>query len=352
MNGRFMSFIYIGLTRWEIENVVLPILFSVVCLFLASYLSKRDKLKKIEDNQKNLNESRNHILYLKNLIETNQKIKWEDLFSVKFNTEVYTDVIECIKEGIEKGLFCGDFFGSQNSYHFMKIIKDQTLIYFDNLASKSNLENYSFVEISRSTHKEIDIGTYIYRFDDNDNLHLMRAPFRVKNYDSVAYPILDSDLISRVVYLDESVIKDFQVFGTQLMQTDITNSSLKPGISTIFSELLFGSSYTILKGLNNFSLSTSHSVKDIRVVQVILTDKSDIELNGISIYYEFNRRFGKAQNKEENLLEKDERPGFQSQSNSNLTILDLISKMSDLKDKGVITEDEFLNKKKELLDKI
>lgn len=42
----------------------------------------------------------------------------------------------------------------------------------------------------------------------------------------------------------------------------------------------------------------------------------------------------------------------ESLKTSNLTNLDLISKLSDLKDKGVITEDEFINKKKELLDKI
>ena len=40
------------------------------------------------------------------------------------------------------------------------------------------------------------------------------------------------------------------------------------------------------------------------------------------------------------------------ESNKNSENLDLLQKLADLKEKGVLTEEEFLNKKKELLDKI
>lgn len=345
----YLQKIFVGLSLQDFKNILI-IFVSIIMLFLPGYLLLRNKKVKSNDMKNNIVKSKSHILRLKSLLENDQKLSWEDFFSLNFATDVYSDVIYSIKLGIDKGLFFGDFLNNHNAYPFRRIIEEQTLAFFDTLALKSDFEGYSFVEITRSSHKDITIGTYIYKFNDNDNLHLMRVPFRVKTFGSDLCPVFDNELVSNVLVIEKSSIKDFQVFGTQLMQTSINQSNINPDVSTLLSELLFGSSYTILKGISKISLSSSHTIKDVRLVQVIISDKTDLEFSGISIYYEFNRRFGKTKNKEVEAIDKsDNSNNFKDEQLLSNDYYEELRKLKALLDEGILTQHEFDTKKREYL---
>lgn len=238
-----------------------------------------------------------------------------------------------------------------------KNIKNASMKATDNFVVESGLTDYQFVEVTRSTNKDIGEETYIFAFDDDDNLKLLKPPYVIyQNIMGETVMIYDKNNESKPITINKGDIKDFQLFGTQLMESTVSSEGplkQKPGlVKTVFSELVFGTAYTIMKNLNTAGVNTKHSVNDMRIVQLILKDKTDIELKGVSIYYEFNRRMGSVKNKENNLQrDKVINEPVKSKNTINTSYIEELKNLKELFDMDVITKEEFDLKKKKILDK-
>lgn len=72
------------------------------------------------------------------------------------------------------------------------------------------------------------MGTYLYHFDSNDDLFLFRAP--LQNYKNET--LYDASLERKLIKIPKTTIRDFQVFGTQVIQSDVNsyNSGMSSGV--------------------------------------------------------------------------------------------------------------------------
>lgn len=322
-----------------LSSYPIPTLIILGCVLLFLYVSAQEDKKRAHISTQN---------FLKK-IDNNEKISWHNLFAndlqVKLLNEQYNTVAQIIESGISKGLFYGEISNLENAKPFLEIIKKCSLEYLDKYAKDNNLKSYSFVDIRRTSQSLISVGTYIYIFTENEDLLLLKAPFSFQ----LNVPIFNLDFLSTAVLIKKESIKDFQVFGTQLMETETRFGGVRPGISTVISEVLLGPSYTLLKGLSSISLNSSHTINDARVVQVILNDKSDIEFGGISIYYDFNRRLGNIKNKEIENSSIDEKGLKNIESLTGKNYINDLRELKLLLDENIITQEDFDSKKKELL---
>lgn len=290
-------------------------------------------------------EKKEHLDKMETLINNNEKIAWKNFFEIDM-----TDLIKAeqlIKLGIGKRLFYGEI-EKKVSQPFMEILKNETLLFIDELAVNQNFSDYSIVDVKRSTVDELSIGTYFYKFDDLGNLLLLKAPFRFTD----EYPIFDYEFIQSTFFISIDEIKDFQYFGTQLMENKINTVTQAPSMGVIFSEVFLGPSYSILKGISKISLSSSHSINDARVVQLVLKDQTDIEFGGITIFYDFNRKFGNVKNKEIidralNYPLKLEEKQFEKGS---IRYIEELKELKLLQESDIITQEEFEERKKIILD--
>ncbi len=239
-----------------------------------------------------------------------------------------------------------------------KPVTDETMQKVDDLAGENKIANYFLVDVSRSSRPDINAGTYIGSFDESDNLTLLRAPFTSYSLpNNQAAAIFDRRLYLPIVKIPKTSIKDFQTFGSQLMQSTVASetSQEKIGIlSTGLSEIVFGTAYTMLKGMSKISVNTKHEIKDVRIVQVVFNDKTDVEFKGITIFFEFNRRMGNIKNKESDektaVAQKIE-PNTPVKTPSNSSYIQELKDLKELLDSGIITEQEFVEKKKDILAK-
>ena len=113
-------------------------------------------------------------------------------------------------------------------------------------------------------------------------------------------------LLKTTIYSQE--IYDFEITGTQVSVTNSLSNNYSPKIiSTMLTELLFGSSYTLLKAMSQQMVRIESKANDLRLIQVILQDKSDIRFKGITIYYDFKRFLGEVKNRKRsnNSVEED-----------------------------------------------
>lgn len=248
----------------------------------------------------------------------------------------------------------------------ISIVHRSTLLETDKILLEQGMNDYGVVSIRRSSNNNIQKGTYFYIIDKDMNFILMPQPFKkVKDiiiFDANKYKFA----INNKITFSNSEIRDFQLFGTELMknsvQTDksLNDASYKPGIAnTMILELVFGQSYTILKGMskvmqsiNDVSISTFHEIEDTRYIQLIFTDNTDLELQGIAIFKDFNRKMGNVKNKT-NITKKD-KPIKSSKevilpSND---ILQSLSKLNELLQMRLITQDDYDSKKAEILNRI
>lgn len=291
----------------------------------------------------------------KNMIYQGTKIKLHEVFD-----NVYLLLDDSLEEIFNKKMFYDSsslpsyLSVDEDIFFQLKVLSKRTLTYLNDLANKNNFSDYNFVEVTRSSKPKIVSGTYIYKFDKLDNFWLLRVPFKwievtgvrnigtekAKSVGKATVAMVDFELVQDPVLIKKEDLKDFQVFGTELMQTSTSISGSSPGVKTIFSELVLGPSYAILQGLSKVAINSMHTVEDTRVVQVILCDKTDIELRGISIYYEFNRRLGNIKNKE-----ADEPTKVSNQKN----YIEELRELKELMDEGIITEEEFKRKKEAIL---
>ena len=342
------------------SSEALGTLFWIIAIpiYIWHKISKANNIKQVIKNSLNVSKKK---------IENNEKISWSKFFDF-FNGETYkknedilnisenrTIIQTLISQGISKELFFGEVNKTEYAVLFEDFIRNETLKYVDNLALELSINEYSFVDVNRSSYSGIEAGNYIYEFKENDSLVLLKTPIYFEKLQSGFLTLFDSNNINKTpIIIKREEIKDFQIFGTQLNQTDInmTNQG-NSKLSTMFSESIFGPSYTILNGLSKITLNSTHSINDARVVQVMLIDKTDIELRGISIYFDFNRRYGNIKNKENELVNKHLVTGTKhklDETKSDLNYIEEFKRLKELYDHGLITLEEYNLKKKKLLE--
>lgn len=338
-----------GESDWEWFGAFLIVLGILgALLYIISAKMKSDDKKREELDTINAKEIKDQI---DEAIETSSKIDYPKKI-------IYVKSAEAFKYGIEKRVFKNPQNVKQNllmhkysdNYTILSygpLLNESSLAALSAYAEENNFTDYSFVDITRSTNPKIQPGSYLYTFDKNGNLSLLSAPiYTTKDININVFTLYDSDRESKKVLIKFTDIKDFQYFGTQLVESTVSSAGPKTVgiINTGLSEIFFGSSYTILKGLSKLAVGTSHEIKDLRVVQLILADKSDIEFMGISIYYELNRRMGNVKNKEsENTKESPQK--------KDTDYLTELKTLKELYDSEILTKEEFEKKKKQILDR-
>ena len=280
-----------------------------------------------------------------------------------------------------------------NGIMYPEIIQYFTIIETDKILIENGMRDYGLYEISRSTHGVIDLGEYFYAFDESDNLLMLKPPYRHLSTDTGNYIVFDSQLYQKneVIVIPKSEIVSYKLYGTELMQStvrtnqrdniveasnDVSNPQYRSPsiIGTALSGFLFGSAYTILNGvgkamhqqtnvlgnkldnlgdklddvvhaINSISISTDHQIIDTSRVQIILTNRRDLEIDGVNIYYDLNRVYP-------NL--GTEGSVKQSQIGSMpiaqpISMTDEIMKLKQMFDDGIIDEEEFKAMKKKLI---
>lgn len=257
---------------------------------------------------------------------------------------------------------------------FPSYINELSIYELNKILNELEIFDYGFVDVTRTSREDIIIGNYIYCIDKNKTITLLRNPLSFyidRNEDP--YFVFDAnnyqDAINKINRFEEKSIKDFQLFGTELMINrveTIDNKELRGTIDnprilgTAIRELLFGQSYAILSGMNKMmeqmnqtlisnkvNIKTISEIKDTRVVQVIFDDNTDIELKGIAIYYDFNRKMGNIKNKQVNEEGTKQSTVLHDQSkNDNLSRLRQYKQMLE---EGLIDEEDFKELKRKLL---
>jgi len=276
-------------------------------------------------------------------IENRQFFKSKDLVSYLVNTPKKID-----KQG---NITYDDF----DCFKLEDQISKASMKATDDFVVDSGLNDYQYVVVTRSSNKDINEGEYIFSFDKDNNLMLLKPPYVMyQNKKDETKIIYDRYEEMKPIIISNDFIKDFQLFGSQLMESSVSSDGIldkNPGlVKTVFSEFIFGTAYTIMKNLNRAGISTKHSIKDMRLVQLILNDKTDIELKGVSIYYEFNRRFGSVKNKEKTELDYNNEKAVIKEIKSSQSYIEELKELKELLDVGVITIEEFEARKKKILD--
>lgn len=322
---------------YDISEGVFVTVFVFAFIVMGIYYHIKDK-----------GNSDNKIRELKQFINNDKPILWSNVFTRDFLGRE-NEVRHIIEEGISKGLFEGELNDNDFVKPYIDDISEETLKYLDNLALLNGLTQYNFVDITRSSNAKIENGTYVYKFTDNNDLILLKAPFNIiSGKEGKKYPVFNRELLSKNYIIDKTSIRDFQYFGNQLLETNLSTNDGSTVIDTMLSEILFGSSYTILKGINK--MKNKHTIRDARVVQVIFDDQTDIEFSGINIFYDLNRKFGIVKNKGiENSETIEKISHAENPKLSNNSLPNELRLFKDLLDDNIITEAEFNAKKKELL---
>jgi hypothetical protein len=277
---------------------------------------------------------------------------------------------------------------------YPKLIQYYTIMETDKILIENGMSDYGLYEVRRTTHPNISKGVNFYSFDSNDNLLIMAPPYQVLNSKGSNYIVFDSKLYdkNRLVVIPKSEIISYKLYGAELMQSTVSTNSRpsevrvvdstlpsnyqRPSISgTFFSSLLFGSTYTLLNGvgkalhnqtnilgdkldslggkldnvvdaINSISITTDHKIIDTSRVQIVLTDRRDLEIDGINIFYDLNRVYPNLDSLKTPPIKEVEHKSI-PESSSN--IADEVLKLKQLLDQGVIDEEEFKAMKKKLI---
>ena len=323
---------------------------------------------------------------------------------------------------------------------YAKFAQYATLLETDKIMVELEANDYNIVYVKRSTNKNIPVGMYFYATDDTSfkffhppyNLHVIINGFLytdsevqliengIEPEDSESrFLIFDEEAYQKTIndikVIDHNKIIKFDLFGTELMQSTVFNTSSvnksetqkpietkniniqdikRPGLlGTVLSQLMFGTSYTVLKGasqmmsavtsrldsvggkldetnlrleqldasvlkvvdaINNISIQTTHEIIDTRSVQIVFEDKSDIELEGISIYYDLNRYLGSddKKNSKDSSQKNNSKEQISNESITQEEASERIKKFKSMQEEGLIDEDEYKEMKKDVLKKI
>jgi hypothetical protein len=150
--------------------------------------------------------------------------------------------------------------------------------------------------------------------------------------------------------VSHSSVKSYSILGDQIVKsTSSIQSKSNPGIGTAVTEHLLGSSFATLKGLKNISIENNQEIVDSRTTQIILKDNTDIEISGHDFIKYLNRIFGSSDSLSNTtkLLENREK----NESNY-AKIVNVIKEYKSLLDEGIITQEEFSEMKKKIIDNI
>lgn len=405
----FQSIYSLGSSRWEFEfypiRLIAPIREVKIKFNWEGFLRISHKSLKIyyqiltvghnkeTDKKNNRNALLNRLSQIKDILDNQTQNEISPLEIIKqskyyppsehvlnlygLNDDDFDDLRATFKEKITNRDI------SLNRFWDLAFLKDFTEISLQALNQiifEQGIKEFSIVDVTRSTNPKIPLGTYIYELTDDGRITLIKNPLKfIMNYSFDEYETIDTfalfdkksyeDSLSSIVVIQYNEIKDFQLFGTEMMINRVETIELDEIAGTIdspkllgtaFKELFFGSAYANLKGMsammqqlnqtlksNKVTIQTISEIKDTRIVQVILKDKTDIEFKGISIYYDFNRKMGNVKNKE--IQYKDTK----KESNTNLSEkADNLSKLKEYKlmlEEGLIDEDEFKDLKKKTL---
>jgi hypothetical protein len=332
-----------------------------------------------------------HISSIEQKLSEGQDVSWDELFSIPPKSLDFEEVRGVVENGIANELFYGKlkewFSGEINGseMRMLTTIANSTLKHFNKLTSDLGITNYNFVEITRTSISDLKTGTYVYTFSDTDDLIMLKVPYNLKrclyhkkikwsesttlgwNRREIEdnFVIFDKQqLVKELRIIPKNMMKDFQYFGAQLMQTDVRMNTSAPGLGTVLAEFALGSSFAMMKGISNISLHSTHTIKDARVVQILLHDKTDIELKGISIYYELNRRMGNVKNKDSDGIENETKYATDTTnensisnnesiknvtSSTNLDYINELRQLKELLDEGILNQEEYDSKKKKIL---
>lgn len=227
-------------------------------------------------------------------------------------------------------------------------INESALKTFSDFAESKNFVNYSFVEVFRSNVAYLPPGSYVYNFDGDGNINLLKTPYKLFNDVAHYYAKLEGDIIS--IYKDS--IRTYKQQGTEMMMSTVSSSDPNKGpglVSTMFSELLFGTSYSILKGMKQMqtSISTTHTIKDTRHVQIILNDNTDIVFQGISFIYDISRFFVKDEIQQVSGKEDIDLETVKEMPEKSMA--EKLREIKELLDDEIITEEEFKLLKEDII---
>lgn len=428
--------IFIGIA---LNEFWLFLLFSVflgfIGLVLTAYFELRhetdlDSEKKVKERELKIflsnsliEESKDEILETKVKVLVNHQLDNFNIWRSKnndkypFNLGFYHDhefenqILIYIESIINERLAYGDI-----EHRYAKFAQYLTILETDKIMIEKGAKDYSLVYIKRSSNPDITPGMYIYS-NNNNRLNLFHPPYLLYEFeDDTKYLIFNSNAYQKTIHESKSIKYDsiikFELFGTELMQSTVSNTFSKtthtektysnneqnmvqkispPGLfGTVISQLMFGSSYTVLKGaskmmnevtnrldnihdqmtginerleqidnsvlkvveaINNISIQTTHEITDTRSVQIIFEDNSDLELEGISIYYDLNR-YLTSKNPSTPIESKLKDAGQKTSNLSEEEATIKIEKFKKMYDSGLIDEEEFKEMKREILRKV
>jgi hypothetical protein len=339
------------------------------------YSEKKSILAEIINKEKENNTLvENALIYLKK----NQDKSYTYLLSL-IDTYSQKTILPAIEENFNKSDITYDLTPGKASSSLLETFQRLTVNLTDKIMIEEGLTEYGLVDITRSTNNDLGIGTYFYSIQKNGDLILMESPYIIhyEPNNSSHYALFDSikykNSKNKKTIIKNKNIHDFQLFGSELVESSvqtIPNAAIsQPAIKvsvigTLFNEFLFGSSYATLNGVGKMmssiqkqlevlkvNITTVHRINDTRKVQLILKDQSDLELKGISIYYDFNRKMGNVKNKIQDTkiqaIDEPEKKKIIEEKETN-TLNSLLEAQKMLKE-NLITKEEFDALKLEIL---
>lgn len=313
-----------------------------------------------------LNSAREYIISYRKFIKDYKKDYLSD-----FSYDENDSSSEVAKNIINK-LYNGQLVIDNNKYDLIRIVRKLrinkvfeefeklSLLKCDDFALHHELTNYSIAFVKDSTNSKVIPGDYFYSFKESGDLILLRVPLVNLNLYEIESGYLTNNNVNIVdnflssaekVIIHSDEIHDFEIIGTQVSMTNSENSYSTPNaLTTMFTEFLFGTSYALLKGMSNQMVRIESKVKDLRLIQVILKDKSDIRFNGVAIYYDFKRYLGEVKNRKKSNSTVGKESYKLSDINSySKSVLEQMKEFKEMLDLGLISSEEFDKKKKELL---
>ena len=251
----------------------------------------------------------------------------------------------------------------QRASTFIDTILNGSISLCHDFAKSSGFNNYGVTKIIESSNPNFKSGEYFYNFCDNGNLAFIELPlttfelhdiFKSSTKNSIStffLKIYNPRLkVDKPFIITNEMIFDFDLDGNQVSLTKSSNGEEPELIKTMFSELLFGSSYATIHGFSSNMPKIESKIEDLRTIQIIFNDNSDIRLQGISIYYDLKRYIGNLKNKRVNKIETDVKTNSNASNSSNLAKqVEELKMLKELLDMNIITQEEFDLKKKSIL---
>lgn len=273
--------------------IFLTIIAAIVVLFISVRISASMNTKKY-----------------KNLVEKDSKIDLNDFWKAPLgNSE---EIRKVMRNGISKKLFYGkikipdknistigsfskptnedELIGEFKPSNNLLIYVEETLKFVDNLAKEKNIDKYGFVDLKTNVDSQNLEGTYLYKFTNEDNLLLLKAPFNFLFKYGNEYPYFNAELLNDVLVIPMEEIR-------YIHQSDSFEFS--------YSEKYLSLYYDELKNINETSLSMLNTKEELKDIELKLDDYygNTLKFTGITFYAEYEKYLERKKSKEK--IEKD-----------------------------------------------